>query len=95
MVHLSAAIAKIGAYETPVKFIPETERYFEALARVEDDETAKWLRALEQPSRQSLAVKRVAEMSPVWNSMMRDTVAPTMLQAGVRLNVVPPKPALI
>jgi acetylornithine deacetylase/succinyl-diaminopimelate desuccinylase-like protein len=89
VVHLSAAIAKIGAYETPVKFIPETERYFEALARVEDDETAKWLRALEQPSRQSLAVKRVAEMSPVWNSMMRDTVAPTMLQAGVRLNVVP------
>ena len=89
VVHLSAAIAKIGAYEPPVKFIPETERYFEQLARVEDDETAKWLRALEMPSRQSLAVKRVAEMSPIWNSMMRDTVAPTMLQAGVRLNVVP------
>jgi len=89
VVHLSAAIAKIGAYETPVKFIPETERYFEALARVEDDETAKWLRALEQPSRQSLAVKRVAEMSPIWNSMMRDTIAPTMLQAGVRMNVIP------
>jgi acetylornithine deacetylase/succinyl-diaminopimelate desuccinylase-like protein len=89
VVHLSAAIAKIGAYEPPVKFIPETERYFEQLARVEDDETAKWLRALEQPSRQSLAVKRVAEMSPIWNAMMRDTIAPTMLQAGVRLNVVP------
>ncbi len=41
------------------------------------------------PSRQSLAVKRVAEMSPVWNSMMRDTIAPTMLQAGVRMNVIP------
>jgi acetylornithine deacetylase/succinyl-diaminopimelate desuccinylase-like protein len=89
VVHLSAAIAKIGAYETPVKFIPETERYFEQLARVEDDETAKWIRALEMPSRQSLAVKRVAEMSPIWNSMMRDTIAPTMLQAGVRMNVVP------
>lgn len=89
VVHLSAAIAKIGEYEPPVKFIPETERYFEQLAKVEDDETAKWIRALEQPSRQSLAVKRVAEMSPVWNSMMRDTIAPTMLQAGVRMNVVP------
>lgn len=89
VVHLSAAIAKIGAYEPPVKFIPETERYFEQLARVEDDETAKWLRALEMPSRQSLAVKRVAEMSPIWNSMMRDTIAPTMLQAGVRMNVIP------
>src|SRR5262249_7581123 len=35
------------------------------------------------------AVKRLAEMSPAWNSMLRDTVAPTMLNAGVRANVVP------
>ncbi len=72
-----------------VKFIPETERYFEQLAKVEDDETAKWIRALEMPSRQSLAVKRVSGNEPVWNSMMRDTIAPTMLQAGVRMNVIP------
>ena len=89
VIHLSQAIAKIGDYETPVKFIPETERFFEQLAKVEDDETAKWIRALEQPSRQSLAVKRVSEMNPAWNSMMRDTIAPTMLQAGVRMNVIP------
>ncbi len=89
VVHLSEAVAKIGEYEPPVKFIPETERYFEELAKVEDDETAKWIRALEMPSRQSLAVKRVSEMSPVWNSMLRDTIAPTMLQAGVRPNVIP------
>jgi acetylornithine deacetylase/succinyl-diaminopimelate desuccinylase-like protein len=89
VIHLSQAIAKIGDYETPIKFIPETERFFEQLARVEDDETAKWIRALEQPSRQSLAVKRVSEMNPAWNSMMRDTIAPTMLEAGVRLNVIP------
>jgi len=89
IVHLSEAIAKIGQYETPIKFLPETERYFEQLAKVEDEETAKWLRALEMPSRQSLAVKRISEMSPAWNSMMRDTIAPTMLQAGVRPNVIP------
>jgi len=89
VVHLSQAVAKIGEYEPPVKFIPETERYFEQLAKVEDEDTAKWIRALEQPSRQSLAVKRISELSPIWNSMMRDTIAPTMLQAGVRPNVIP------
>jgi len=89
VIHLSEAVAKIGHYETPIKFLPETERYFEQLAKVEDEETAKWLRALEMPSRQSLAVKRISEMSPAWNSMMRDTIAPTMLQAGVRPNVIP------
>lgn len=89
VVHLGAAVGKIGAYEPPVKFIATTERYFEQLAKVEDEDTAKWIRALEQPGRQSLAVKRLSELSPVWNSMMRDTIAPTMLQAGVRVNVVP------
>jgi acetylornithine deacetylase/succinyl-diaminopimelate desuccinylase-like protein len=89
VVHLSAAIAKIGAYEPPVRFLATTERYFEQLAKVEDEETAKWIRALTQPERQKLAIKRISEMSPVWNSMMRDTIAPTMLQAGVRANVVP------
>jgi len=28
-------------------------------------------------------------MNPMWNSMMRDTLAPTVLQAGVRANVIP------
>jgi acetylornithine deacetylase/succinyl-diaminopimelate desuccinylase-like protein len=89
VVHLSAAVTKIGAFEEPYKFLSLTERYFEQLAKVEDEDTAKWMRALEQPERQSLAVKRLAEMSPVWNSMMRDTITPTMLQAGVRVNVIP------
>jgi acetylornithine deacetylase/succinyl-diaminopimelate desuccinylase-like protein len=89
VVHLAAAIEKIGAYEAPVKFVSTTERYFEDLAKVEDEDTAKWIRALEQPTRQALAEERLADMSPAWNAMMRDTVTPTMLSAGVRANVIP------
>ena len=57
--------------------------------RSKDDEIAKWMRALEQPERADLAVKHLSDESPMWNSMLRDTIAPTMLQAGVRVNVVP------
>ena len=89
VVHLAAAIGKIGAYEAPVNLSVIVERYFEALSKVEDDEIGKWMRALETPEREQLAAKRLSEMSPVWNSMIRDTIAPTMLQAGVRANVVP------
>lgn len=89
VVHLAAAVAKIGDYQAPVNLSVIVERYFETLSKVEDDETGKWMRALETPEREQLAVKRLADMSPVWNSMMRDTIAPTMLQAGVRANVVP------
>ncbi|HET9400264.1 MAG TPA: M20/M25/M40 family metallo-hydrolase [Candidatus Acidoferrales bacterium] len=89
VVHLAAAVAKIGDYQAPVNLSTIVERYFETLSKVEDDEIGKWMRALETPEREQLAVKRLADMSPVWNSMMRDTIAPTMLQAGVRANVVP------
>jgi acetylornithine deacetylase/succinyl-diaminopimelate desuccinylase-like protein len=89
VVHLAAAVEKLGNYETPVQMMTITRRYFEQLAMIEDDDTAKWMRALETPERLDLAVRRLREISPVWNSMLRDTIVPTELQAGVRANVVP------
>jgi acetylornithine deacetylase/succinyl-diaminopimelate desuccinylase-like protein len=89
VVHLAAAIEKLGTYQVPAQPSTITLRYFEQLSKIEDDEVAKWMRALEQPERADLAVKHVAELSPMWNSMLRDTIAPTILQAGVRVNVVP------
>jgi acetylornithine deacetylase/succinyl-diaminopimelate desuccinylase-like protein len=89
VVHLAAAIAKLGAYQAPAQPNTITRRFFEQLAKVEDDEIGKWMRALEQPERADLAAKHLSEQSPVWNAMLRDTIAPTMLRAGVRQNVVP------
>ena len=89
VVHLAAAVEKLGTYQVPAQPSTITLRYFEQLAKIEDDEIAKWMRALEQPERADLAVKHLSEESPMWNSMLRDTIAPTMLQAGVRVNVVP------
>ena len=89
VVHLSAAIEKLGTYQVPAQPSTITLRYFEQLSKIEDDEIAKWMRALEQPGRADLAVKHLSDESPMWNSMLRDTIAPTMLQAGVRVNVVP------
>lgn len=89
IVRLSEAIAKINAYQTPYQLTPVTETYFEQLSTVTDPEIGKWMRALENPVRADLAEKKLSEASPVWNSMMRDTIAPTMLKAGIRPNVVP------
>jgi acetylornithine deacetylase/succinyl-diaminopimelate desuccinylase-like protein len=93
VVHLSAAIQKLGTFQVPAQPSTITLRYFEQLAKIEDDEIAKWMRALEQPERADLAVRHLADESPMWNSMLRDTIAPTMLQAGVRVNVVPSEAA--
>jgi acetylornithine deacetylase/succinyl-diaminopimelate desuccinylase-like protein len=89
VVHLAAAVQKIGTLETPMHLLTITRRYFEQLAPIEDEETAKWIRALETSERADLAARRLAAMNPVWNSMLRDTIAPTELNAGIRANVVP------
>jgi len=89
IVRLSQAIEKISAYQTPFQLTPVTEAYFEQLSQVADPEIAKWMRALDSSVRADLAEEKIAAANPVWNAMMRDTIAPTMLQAGIRPNVVP------
>ena len=91
VVHLSAAIAKIGTYETPVQFNTVTHAYFEGLAKVEDPETAKWVESLNSPDRGEHAARYLSNTNPLWNAMLRDTISPTMLQAGIRVNVIPPE----
>jgi acetylornithine deacetylase/succinyl-diaminopimelate desuccinylase-like protein len=87
--HLAAAIEKIGSFETPVQFNSVTRGYFSGLAQVEDEDTSKWMRALETSDRGDHAARWVSDADPMWNAMLRDTISPTMLQAGIRQNVVP------
>ncbi len=89
IVHLAAAVAKLGAYVAPAKPNTIVRRYFEQLAKIEDPETAKWMRALETPERMEHAARVLSEASPMWNSMLRNSIAPTVLRAGFRANVVP------
>jgi acetylornithine deacetylase/succinyl-diaminopimelate desuccinylase-like protein len=89
VVHLAAAVEKIGDYTAPVRLTSIVRRYFEGLAAIEDDETGKWMRVLDAPDRGEHAQRVISDMNPKWNSMLRDTIAPTILQAGVRANVIP------
>jgi acetylornithine deacetylase/succinyl-diaminopimelate desuccinylase-like protein len=87
--HLAAAIEKIGNYEAPVQFNSVTRAYFQAVAPLQDEETSKWMRSLDTGDRGEHAAKVISNDSLLWNAIMRDTVAPTMLKAGVRANVIP------
>ncbi|HMI51945.1 MAG TPA: M20/M25/M40 family metallo-hydrolase [Candidatus Saccharimonadales bacterium] len=89
VVHLAAAISKIGTYSAPVHFTTIVKRYFEQLAPLEDPEIAKWIRALDTTDRGDHAQKVISDANPLWNSMIRDSIAPTMLTAGIRNNVIP------
>lgn len=89
VVHLAAAVAKIGGYSAPAHLDTIVRRYFEQIAPLEDAEIAKWIRAMDTPDRGEHAQRVVSDANPLWNSMLRDSIAPTMLSAGVRANVIP------
>jgi acetylornithine deacetylase/succinyl-diaminopimelate desuccinylase-like protein len=59
------------------------------LAALEGDELGKWMRSLDSADRGEHAQRVISDANPQWNSMLRDTISPTMLTAGVRPNVIP------
>ncbi len=89
VLHLAAAVAKIGEYQAPARPTTIVRRYFEQLSKIEDSEASKWMRALETPDRAEHALRVLSDTSPMWNSMLRNSIAPTILRAGIRSNVVP------
>jgi len=89
VVHLAAAVENwevsgTGATEQQLRCVISSNCQRSRATRLPNG----W-RALEQPERADLAAKHLSEESPMWNSMLRDSIAPTMLQAGVRVNVIP------
>jgi acetylornithine deacetylase/succinyl-diaminopimelate desuccinylase-like protein len=87
--HLAVAVEKIGNYTAPVHFTTIVRRYFEGIAPLQDGEISKWIRSLDTSDRGEHAARVIADANPMWNAMMRDTISPTMLTAGVRANVIP------
>ena len=87
--HLAAAVEKIANFTTPVHLTTIVRRYFEGLATLEDNEIGKWMRSLDTGDRGEHAARVIADANPMWSAMMRDTISPTMLSAGVRPNVIP------
>lgn len=89
VVHLATALEKIGGYSAPVHLTAVTRRYFEGIAALQDDELGKWVRSLDTTDRGEHAARVVSDANPAWSAMLRDTISPTMLNAGVRANVIP------
>jgi acetylornithine deacetylase/succinyl-diaminopimelate desuccinylase-like protein len=84
--HLAAAVAKAGNWETPSRLNETTAEFFKRLATIAPPEEADWYRNVLDPKVQAeLRVKK-----PQYYSMLRTSVVPTMLKAGIKENVIPP-----
>jgi acetylornithine deacetylase/succinyl-diaminopimelate desuccinylase-like protein len=89
LIHLSAAVEKVGRWETPMRLNDTTRTYFEKLATISSAEKAAVYNGLLNPARAAASQKILAEKEPGLYSMLRTSVVPTMLKAGVGPNVIP------
>lgn len=87
--HLAAAVAKIASWQTPMRLNDTTRTYFEKLATISTPERAARYNALLNPHTSAAAQHYLAEYEPGRYSMLRTSVVPTMLKAGIATNVIP------
>ena len=89
---LARAVVKVHEWKTPVRLNDTTRSYFSGLARLEHDPAMK--RAMETlaSSRDSVATDRAAEvvsLEPRYSALLRTGVSLTLLNGGIRSNVIP------
>jgi acetylornithine deacetylase/succinyl-diaminopimelate desuccinylase-like protein len=89
LIHLGAAVEKVGRWQTPMRLNDTTRTYFEKLATISTPEKAARYNALLNPRTAEAAQVYLREHEPQAYSMLRTSVVPTMLKAGVGPNVIP------
>ncbi len=85
IVHLAAAVAKVGTYQSPMRLNETTRAYFQRLAGISSPEDAALYARLDDPAVQEKL--RTTKLSQ--SSMLRTSISPTILQGGFRRNVIP------
>jgi acetylornithine deacetylase/succinyl-diaminopimelate desuccinylase-like protein len=89
VVHLAEAVAKAGAWETPMRLNQTTRAYFERLAAISPSAEAARYRAILDPARAPEADRYFQQHEPGNYSVLRTSVVPTILKGGFRTNVIP------
>jgi acetylornithine deacetylase/succinyl-diaminopimelate desuccinylase-like protein len=89
IVHLAAAVAKLGAYQPPMRLNETTRTFFTRLAKVSPPEEAFLLTHLEDPVVGPLAEEKLRHTNVMYNSMLRTSISPNIIKGGFRSNVIP------
>lgn len=83
--HLAAAVDKAARWEAPMRLNETTRRFFAEMARISPPEKAQIYAHVEDPAAQ----RKLHETEPAYYSMLRTSLAPTIIRGGFRANVIP------
>ena len=87
---LSRALAKLADHETDLRLLPSTRQFFQTLAKTSGEPMATQFRNLtgSDPALVRQADKEISK-DPLLHALMRNTIAPVIMNAGFRSNVIP------
>jgi acetylornithine deacetylase/succinyl-diaminopimelate desuccinylase-like protein len=88
---LAKALAKLADYETKPNLIPSTKEFFLTLAKTSQPPMSDYFSNLVNSKDPELVAQADREISkdPLLHAIMRNTIAPVLLNAGFRGNVIP------
>lgn len=89
VVRLSQAVAKVAAWQTPLRLNDTTRAYFERLAQLSPPDQAARYNGILNPEKSAAIQEYLAEHEPQHYSMLRTSISPNIIQGGYRYNVIP------
>lgn len=89
VVHIAQAVAKVAAWQPPMRLNDTTRTYFERLATISTPEERERYNGLLHPEKTDAIQEYLAIHEPRHNSMLRTSISPNIIKAGYRRNVIP------
>jgi acetylornithine deacetylase/succinyl-diaminopimelate desuccinylase-like protein len=90
VLHLARAIVRLHDADQPVQLNSTTRTYFQEMAKLPDFTwLGPMLPKLENAATSSQAADDIRARDPELGAMLRFTMSPTMLNAGLKINVIP------
>ncbi len=91
IVHLAAAVARIGVWRPEIRLNETTRAYFTRLAEIAAPDAARHYRDVlsDDPQKRRAADDWLFEHEPAHSSMLRTSVSPNIFTGGYRSNVIP------
>lgn len=89
IVHLAQAVAKVAAWQTPMRLNETTRAYFERMAKLSSPEDAARYNKIVQGKDTDAVQEYFAVNVPRLYSTLRTSISPNILKGGYRVNVIP------
>lgn len=89
IVHLAAAVGKVGSYQAPVRLSETTRAYFQRYAAISAPEDAFIYSHLEDPVVGAMVQEKLRLSNFTQHSMLHTSISPTIIDGGFRGNVIP------